>query len=275
LEFFRRYRDFFISVLLLGLPFVFLQANLKDPSHQNSFDRFVLKASTPIQYLASMVARTVSDVWGGYVYLVDVREENEFLQLDNERLKKINQKAGDLEAENGRLRKMLDFKEKAKSRMIAAQVISKNASSYFRVVRIVIDRGKGSVQPGMAVVTHEGLVGQVDRVWDNYSDVLLTVDPKSAVDVYIERNKSRGLLKGTGDSSRYECKVEYLLKTDEVQLGDAIVTSGMDKQFPEGIAVGKISKIRKREYGLFQEAWVEPSVDFSRVTDVFVMVPGP
>jgi rod shape-determining protein MreC len=51
-----------------------------------------------------------------------------------------------------------------------------------------------------------------------------------------------------------------------------VVTSGMDRQFPEGVEVGKVSKLRKREFGLFQEAWVQPSVDFSRVRDVFVMV---
>lgn len=274
MEFFRRYRDFFICVVLLGLPFIFLQANTKDPGKQNAFDRFVLRLSTPIQYVTSTVARTVSDVWGSYVYLVDVREENEFLRMENNRLRKLGGKASQLETDNARLRAMLAFRDSLKVKLVAAQVIGKNTSSYFRVVRIVIDRGQGAVQPGMAVVTHEGLVGQVDRVWDKFSDVLLTVDAKSSVDVYVERNKSRGLLKGTGDSSRYECKIEYLLKTDEVQPGDVVVTSGMDTQFPEGVVVGTVSKVRKREFGLFQEAWVEPSVDLSRVKDVFVLVPG-
>ena len=272
MDFFRRYRDFFICVILLGLPFLFLHSNLKDPSRHNSYDKVILKLSTPIQYISSMVARTISDVWGSYIYLVDVREENEFLQMENLRLRKVNEKTSQIHMENLRLRNMLEFKESAKHQLLAAQVIGKNTSPYFRVMRIVIDRGGMTLGPGMAVVTNEGLVGQIDKAWDEYSDVLLTVDPKSSIDVYIERNKSRGLLKGTGDSSRYECKIEYLLKTDEVQVGDAVVTSGMGKQFPEGIEVGKVSKIRKREFGLFQEAWVQPSVDLSRVKDVFVMV---
>ncbi|MFH1437415.1 MAG: rod shape-determining protein MreC [Pseudomonadota bacterium] len=272
MDFFRRYRDFFICVILLGLPFLFLHSNLKDPSRHNSYDKVILKLSTPIQYISSMVARTISDVWGSYIYLVDVREENEFLKMENLRLRKVNEKTNQIHMENLRLRKMLDFKDSAKHKLLAAQVIGKNTSPYFRVMRIVIDRGGMTVAPGMAVVTNEGLVGQIDEAWDEYSDVLLTVDPKSSIDVYIERNKSRGLLKGTGDSSRYECKIEYLLKTDEVQVGDAVVTSGMGKLFPEGIEVGKVSKIRKRDFGLFQEAWVQPSVDLSRVKDVFVMV---
>lgn len=272
MDFFRRYRDFFICVILLGLPFLFLHSNLKEPSKHNAFDKVILKVSTPIQYVSSMVARTITDVWGSYIYLVDVGEENEFLKMENLRLKKLNQQVNQLQMDNLRLRKMLEFKETSKHKFLAAQVIGKNTSPFFRVMRIAIDRGAAKVKPGMAVVTNEGLVGQVDGVWDIYSDVLLAVDPKSSIDVYTERNKSRGLLNGTGDSSKYECKIEYLLKTDEVQVGDVVVTSGMDKQFPEGVEVGKISKLRKREFGLFQEAWVQPSVDFSRVKDVFVMV---
>jgi len=272
MDFFRRYRDFFICVILLGLPFLFLHSNLKDPSRLNSFDRVVLKLSTPIQYVSAMVARTVSDMWGSYIYLVDVRAENEILKMENQRLRKLNQAANQLQLENVQLRSMLEFKETSKHRLLAAQVIGKDTSPYFKVLRITIDRGTAKVKPGMAVVTNEGLVGQVEATWDTYSDVLLAVDPKSSIDVIIERNKSRGLLKGTGDSSRYECKIEYLLKTDEVQIGDKVVTSGMDRQFPEGVEVGKVSKIKKREFGLFQEVWVQPTVDFSRVKDVFVMV---
>jgi rod shape-determining protein MreC len=272
MDFFRRYRDFFICVILLGLPFLFLHSNLKDPTRLNSFDRVVLKLSTPIQYVSAMVARTVSDMWGSYIYLVDVRAENEILKMENQRLRKLNQSANQLQMENVQLRSMLEFKETAKQKLLAAQVIGKDTSPYFKVLRITIDRGTAKVKPGMAVVTNEGLVGQVEATWDKYSDVLLAVDPKSSIDVVIERNKSRGLLKGTGDSSRYECKIEYLLKTDEVQIGDKVVTSGMDRQFPEGVEVGKVSKIKKREFGLFQEVWVQPTVDFSRVKDVFVMV---
>lgn len=272
MDFFRRYRDFFICVILLGLPFLFLHSNLKDPTRLNSFDRVVLKLSTPIQYVSAMVARTVSDMWGSYIYLVDVRAENEILKMENQRLRKLNQSANQLQMENVQLRSMLEFKETAKHKLLAAQVIGKDTSPYFKVLRITIDRGTAKVKPGMAVVTNEGLVGQIEATWDKYSDVLLAVDPKSSIDVLIERNKSRGLLKGTGDSSRYECKIEYLLKTDEVQIGDKVVTSGMDRQFPEGVEVGKVSKLKKREFGLFQEVWVQPTVDFSRVKDVFVMV---
>lgn len=272
MNFFRRYRDFFICVILLGLPFLFLHSNLKSPDDINAVDRVILRISSPVQYVAAMLGRTFSDVWGSYVYLVDVRSENESLKMELNRMRQRNKKVTELEAENQRLKRMLEFKETFQGEVIVAQVIGKDTSPFFRVMRISISRGSGQVKSGMPVMTYEGLVGQIEKVWGSYSDVLLTVDPKSSVDVVIKRNDARGILKGTGETNRYQCKIEYLLKTDEVRVGDLVYTSGMDKRFPEGIPVGKVSRIRKKEFGLFQEAWVDPAIDFSRVRDVFVMV---
>lgn len=275
MSFFRRYRDFFICVILLGLPFLFLHSNLKSPDKVNAVDRVILKISAPVQYVAAMMGRTFSDVWGSYVYLVDVRSENESLQMELNRLRQQNEKVMELQEDNQRLKRMLEFKESFERDMVVAQVIGKDTSPFFRVMRISINRGAGEVKSGMPVMTDEGLVGQIETTWGSYSDVLLAVDPKSSVDVVIKRNGSRGILKGTGETNRYQCKIEYLLKTDEVRVGDMVFTSGMDKRFPEGIPVGKISRLRKKEFGLFQEVWVDPAVDFSRVRDVFVMVSLP
>lgn len=275
MSFFRRYRDFFICVILLGLPFLFLHSNLKSPDKVNAVDRVILKVSAPVQYVAAMMGRTFSDVWGSYVYLVDVRSENESLQMELNRARKANQKVAELERENQRLKRMLEFKESFEGDVLVAQIIGKDTSPFFRVMRISLNRGAGEVKPGMPVMTDQGLVGQIEKSWGSYSDVLLAVDPKSSVDVVIKRNGSRGILKGTGETNRYQCKIEYLLKTDEVRVGDMVFTSGMDKRFPEGIPVGKISRLRKKEFGLFQEVWVDPAIDFSRVRDVFVMVSAP
>jgi rod shape-determining protein MreC len=275
MSFFRRYRDFFICVILLGLPFLFLHSNLKSPDKVNAVDRVILRVSAPVQYVAAMLGRTFSDVWGSYIYLVDVRSENEALLLELNRARRQNEKLSEIQQENQRLKHMLEFKETFEGDVVVAQVIGKDTSPFFRVMRISLNRGTGEVRPGMPVLTHEGLVGQIERIWGGYSDVLLTVDPKSSVDVLIKRNGSRGILKGTGETNRYQCRIEYLLKTDEVRIGDEVITSGMDKRFPEGIAVGVVSRLRKKEFGLFQEVWVDPAIDFSRVRDVFVMVSSP
>ena len=272
----RRYRDAFLCVVLLAVPFVFLNSNLKDPSRLNVLDRIVLKVSAPIQYVAAALARGASDVWEGYVWLVDVREESDALRYENSRLRDELHRVREAEVENRRLRRLLEFREGFQGSSRTAQVVAKDVSPYFRVVRIRLDRGdRDDVRPGMPVVAHDGLVGQIRRTWGRYSDVQLMVDSKSSVDVAVERNGSRGILRGTGELDRYACKVEYLVRTDDVRIGDIVRTSGIGRRFPAGIAVGRITKLTRREFGLYQEAEVTPSVDLSRLEDVLVLTTPP
>lgn len=272
----RRYRDAFLCVVLLAVPFVFLNSNLKDPSRLNVLDRIVLKISAPIQAVAAAMAQGVSDVWEGYVYLVDVREEADALQYENSRMRDEVHRLREAEVENRRLRRLLEFREGFQGSSRTAQVIAKDVSPYFRVVRVRLDRGdRDDVRPGMPVVAHDGLVGQIRRTWGRFSDVQLTVDSKSSVDVAVERNGSRGILRGTGEVGRYTCKIEYLLRTDDVRVGDVVRTSGIGRRFPSGIVVGRISKLTRREFGLYQEAEVTPSVDLSRLQEVLVLTTPP
>lgn len=272
----RRYRDAFLCVVLLAVPFIFLNSNLKDPSRLNVLDRIVLKISAPIQAVAAAMARGVSDVWEGYIYLVDVREQSDALAYENAHLRDEVHRLREAEVENRRLRRLLEFREGFQGSSRTAQVIAKDVSPYFRVVRVRLDRGdRDDVRPGMPVVAHDGLVGQIRRTWGRYSDVQLTVDSKSSVDVVVERNGSRGILRGTGEVGRYACKIEYLLRTDDVRVGDVVRTSGIGRRFPSGIVVGRISKLTRREFGLYQEAEVTPSVDLSRLQEVLVLTTPP
>ncbi|MBI2892223.1 MAG: rod shape-determining protein MreC [Deltaproteobacteria bacterium] len=273
----RRYRDAFLCVVLLAVPFLFLNSNLKDPSRLNVLDRVILKISAPIQWVAAAVARGVSDVWEGYIYLVDVREESDALRYENARLREENHRFREAEIENRRLRRLLEFRESFQGAVRTAQVIAKDVlPPHFRVMRIRLDRGdRDDVRPGMPVVAHNGLVGQIRRSWGRYSDVLLTVDSKSSVDVMIERNGSRGILRGTGEADRYACRLEYLLRSDDVRVGDVVHTSGIGRRFPRGVLVGRISKVTRRDFGLYQEAEVTPSVDLSRLEEVLVLTTPP
>src|SRR5690349_23411563 len=104
MNFFRRFRDAAICVALLAVPFFFLNANLKDPAKTNVLDRLVLKISAPIQYVATQFANGVSSVWEGYVWLVDVKEDNDRLRATNSRLRSENAQLRQQGRENRRLR---------------------------------------------------------------------------------------------------------------------------------------------------------------------------
>jgi rod shape-determining protein MreC len=272
---FRRLRDAAIAIVLLALPFFVLNANLREPGRENFYDEPILALSAPIQSLGASVARAVSDFLADYVYLVEVRQENERLRA---RLARLDQEHEQLTAEaleNRRLRSLLSLRERVGGQVIAAQVIGRDVSPFFRVTRVEVDRGeRDHVREGMPVVAARGLVGQIRRTWGRYSDVLLAVDEGSAVDVIVQRTGSRGMLRGTGEDDRYMSRIEYLGRDDEVRVGDLVHTSGLGQRFPASILVGRITRIVRADSGMFQEVEVAPAVDFSTLDEVLVLEGG-
>ena len=275
MSYFRRFRDAAISIALLIIPFLFLNANLSDPSSTSVVDQLFLQLSAPVQYLAAEAAESVSGVVEEYVYLVDVRQENERLRMDSERLAEENRLLRVEARENQRLRDLLALRERLRGESVAARVVGKDFSPYFRVVRLRLDRGaRDRVREGMPVVGAQGLVGQVRRTFGRHADVRLTVDQESAVDVVVQRTGARGVLRGTGESDRYAAHVQYLKREDEVEVGDEVYTSGLGRRFPASILVGRITRVERAEFGLYQEVEVTPTVDFSSLEEVLVLTEG-
>ena len=170
----------------------------------------------------------------------------------------------------GELERLLKLRSTLPSGVLAAHVVGAETSAFFRVVRVRLDRGEGEAKPGMPVVSSAGVVGRVQRVYGPYSDVLLAADAKSAIDVVLPRTGGRGVIKGIAGDNRYRTRIEYLLRKDEIAEGDTVVTSGLGA-FPRDLVVGKVVKVTKRDFGLYQEAEVEPSVDFAKLTEVLIV----
>ena len=124
----------------------------------------------------------------------------------------------------------------------------------------------------MPVITLDGTVGTVERVAGDKVAVQLAVDSGFGVDVVVERTGARGFVRGVGDKSRYVVRVEYVHRTDEVEVGDLLVTSGVGCRFPKGIPVARVKKLQKREFGIYQTVEAEPSVDFSRLSEVLIIL---
>lgn len=275
MNFFRRFRETVIVGILLALPFFFLHANLRDPAQATLVDRIVLRASAPLQWVATQAARGVTDVVEQYVYLVDVKQDNERLRVENARLREDVARLETEARDNGHLRELLGLRDQLGGEQVFAEVIGKEVSANFRVVRIRVDRGeRDRVREGMPVVTPEGLVGQIRRTFGRYADVQLVVDRESRVDVAVQRNGARGMLVGTGQDDRYLCRIQYLLRADEVRVGDLVETSGFGHRFPAHIVVGRVAHVTRRDFGLYQEAEVTPAVAFGEFENVSVLLTG-
>jgi rod shape-determining protein MreC len=269
---FKRYRDLGIVIVLLAVPFFFLRANMKRPENLNGLDRVVLRVSAPIEFAASSLARGVSNLWESYVYLVDVKADNERLAYENARLKEQVHRLEQKETENRELRRLLQLRESLPGDLVSAQVVGKDFTEFFRVTRVVLDRGSRNIRPHMPVVSPDGVVGAVLRVAGDAVDVQLSVDAAFGIDVEDERTHARGFVRGTGDPSRYACKVENVDSRDEVEIGDLLVTSGKGKWFPKGLPVARVTKVVKREPGRDQEIEASPTVNFSRLDAVLILV---
>ena len=272
---FKRYRDVGIVIVLLAVPFFFLRANMREPSKLNALDRVILRISAPIEFAASSLARGISNVWESYVYLVDVKADNERLAYDNARLREQVHHLEQKEAENRELRRLLQLRESIPGDLVSAQVVGKDFNEFFRVTRVVLDRGSRNIRPHMPVISPDGVVGAVLRVAGDAVDVQLAVDAAFNIDVEDERTHARGFARGTGDPSRYVCKVENVDSRDEVEIGDLLVTSGKGKWLPKGLPVARVMKVVKREPGRDQEIEAVPTVNFSRLDAVLIVVAPP
>lgn len=272
---FKRYRDVGIVIVLLAVPFFFLRANMKNPSNLNALDRVILRISAPIEFAASSLARGVSGVWESYVYLVDVKADSERLAYQNARLREQIHRMEQRDAENRELRRLLQLRESLPGELVSAQVVGKDFTEFFRVTRVVLDRGSRNIRPHMPVVSPDGVVGSVLRVAGDAVDVQLSVDAAFGIDVVVERTGARGFARGTGDPSRYGCKIENVDSRDEVEIGDLLVTSGKGKWFPKGLPVARVTKVVKREPGRDQEIDATPTVNFSRLDAVLILATPP
>lgn len=269
---FRRYRDIIIVVLLLAVPFFFLRASIRRPEEMGVVDRAIMRFATPIEYVSSALARGLSALVGDYVYLVDVKKDNDKLAYENARLRSELRKLEGTEAENIRLRRLLNLRETVQAETVSAVVIGKDTTEYFRVAHVTLDNPGAQVKVGMPVLSFDGTVGTVLRIAGDRVDVELTVDSGFGVDVMVERTGARGFVRGIGDRSRHAVRVEYVQRTDEVDVGDVLLTSGVGCRFPKGIPVARVNKVVRRDFGMYQAVEAEPTVDFSRLEEVLIVL---
>jgi rod shape-determining protein MreC len=272
---FKRYRDVLIVLVALAVPFWFLRYSMqRDPRQLSGPDKLIVRIITPIQFAAATLARGISGIWTDYVYLVDVKEDNTKLAAENARLEARVRKLEHLEEENRRLRGLLELKNHMKADVLSAEVISKDTAEYFRVAHVTLDRPSSAIRSGarLPVVTLDGVVGTTGKVAGETVEVQLVVDAGSGVDVVVERTGARGFVRGSGHPSKYVCRVEYVKRTDEIEVGDLLVTSGWGKRFPKGIPVARVTEVVRRDFGIYQTVTAEPTVDFSRLREVLIVI---
>lgn len=197
----------------------------------------------------------------------------------------LRQRNAELESENAALRaQVIELSERAsqvdtlaalvdysranpESSYVAADVIGRDPSPFLHY--IIINRGSNDgILRGMPVITEQGLVGRVDAVIADAARVQLITDPVSAINVRLQNSDVEAILSGsvTGDLS-----LNLIPQDVTIEEGDLVLTSGLGGGYPTDLIIGQVTNIRKREADLFQQASVQPVVDFSRLSIVLII----
>ena len=265
---FRRSYLLIFVILLLVFALVLMSLRARQRKGIEFFDVLLMEICSPLEKASVVVIKTVQNTFREHVFLVNVEKENRVLRRKVTELQEENRRMTEVKLANERLKQLLQFREETPLSMVGAEVIGQDPSSWFKSV--TIDKGeKDGVKKGMAVICPGGIIGQILKTAPDYATVLLITDYNSAVDSIVQRTRAKAIVEGRGEN---RCQLKYLLRTEEVAVGDAIVTSGLGGNFPKGLMVGEVKKVDKKGHGVFQYAELAPSVDMTKLEEVFVIM---
>lgn len=232
-------------------------------------------AFTVLHPFQLVVARGVAGVvaaWRGFVDLRGVRQENRRLQAELEALRGELRRREPQAEESQRLRALLDLRQALPQPGTAAEVVARGGLPWYRT--FVVDRGSESgVELNAPVVSPDGLVGRVIAVAPGASKVQALLDRHAGAAVLVERSRVTGVVSGqmgAADAAQPLLTLKYVPARSDVAVGDSVVTSGLDRIFPKGLLVGRVSHVGPGA-GLFEELYVTPAVSFERLEAVLVL----
>ena len=204
--------------------------------------------------------------------LRDLRQRNLQLQAEVNRLSVENARLIEVERENERLRQLLNFTRSNpwydyRAAAVIGHKIGQDTSNL--LFSIFIDVGaRDGVAVDMPVITDRGLVGRVVAVGPNVAEVLLLIDPASAVNARIQNSRVTGLVRGNIDGGLV---MERIPQGETVSPGDIVLTSGLGGNFPDKLVIGQITEVLHRDSDMFQSARLRPTVDFGKLETVLVI----
>lgn len=272
----RRIIIFIITIIVLA-HFVFTSSRVPGVELPLT-DKLVMKLYSPILRGLSKVKHATSHFLDDYFFLVGSSRQNRTLSATVEHLL----------IENQSLQTQLNIQNEQKQaieqyKYLDQKILSVNQIAFDPLLSsktMIIDAGaiKGVSLNGVVVSGH-GLVGRVIEVFDKSSKVLLVIDPYFSVDTVNQRSGLRALVQGLlqnqleARSLPFLSQVTYFEKGHDMQKGDVLVTSGLGGMYPKGIAVGEVVALAATSSeALAKGVVVRPSVDFTKMAAVFVLV---
>jgi rod shape-determining protein MreC len=263
----RRGGSALLFVLVVVAQIVLISAQVTSKSGRPVLQAVAFGLVAEVQRLGAGAVDAVTAVWQGYFDLRGIRDENAQLrqQLADAQIRLQQERA--LAQRSGELAALLDLRARVPLETTAAEVVAAAATPDFRTVTI----GKGTtagLRPDMAVLAPEGVVGRVIVPSARAAKVQLLIDRNAAAGALLERTRAQGVVVGTGEDG---LKLDYVLGTAEVTVGDVVVTSGIDGIYPKGFVIGRVEFV-ERSGNAYREIRVKPAVDFTSLEEVLVVL---
>jgi rod shape-determining protein MreC len=260
-----------LAALLLS-QVVLMSTNARRPDSEQSLLRiWMVTAFAPVVRVADSALSSVKGAGASYIDLRHAREENVDLREKVDQLTAERNIALERASELDRLRTQLALPTRPQYRELAANVISRDASLWFR--RLTIDRGSlNGVKRDMPVITAGGIVGRIISVGPNFAMVQVITDKHAGLGAMLQASRAMGEVRGL-DNDRSELK--NISTGEKVEVGESVVTTGLDRIYPKGLLVGTVESVEADPNAPWHRIVIKPAAPVDRVEHVVVLLVEP
>jgi rod shape-determining protein MreC len=262
-----RHKSLFLLAGVIVLQVLLLAVQIRRDSQGRLIRVWTVGAVTPFERAGATGVGGIRGAWRHYFALQNTSRENERLRHENDTLKLQLDQLQSKAAEADRLGTLLSFRQAHQSiSMVAARVIGTSADTASQTV--YLDRGeRDNIHRNMGVITPDGVVGKVIESYRNTSQVLLLTDKDSGVGAMLAESRIQSPVGGVGEPL---LSMKYVANDDTVNVGDRVVTSGMDRIFPRDLPVGTVTQIKPGNP--FKQIRLRPAANLERLEEVIVLL---
>jgi rod shape-determining protein MreC len=262
-----RHKSLFLLAGVIVLQVLLLAVQIHRDSQGRLIRVWTVGAVTPFERAGATGIGGIRGAWRHYFALQNTSRENERLRHENDELKLQLNQLQSKAAEADRLGTLLSFRQAHQSiSMVVARVIGTSADTASQT--IYLDRGeRDNIRRNMGVITPDGVVGKVIESYRNTSQVLLLTDKDSGVGAMLAETRIQSPVGGVGEPL---LSMKYVANDDTVNVGDRVVTSGMDRIFPRDLPVGTVTQIKPGTP--FKQIRLRPAANLERLEEVIVLL---
>lgn len=258
----------FIFLLAVALPLIFLDKS----GYLDQAKNITAYFAGNIMEIFQPLSNKINDFFWTIENISEFKDKNIKLEEENLKMNYEISRLKEAQRENEILRKQIEFSknsclEENCLEWKMAGVIGRDPGSFGK--QIFIDLGSADgIQEGQAAVASGGLlVGKVAEVFGGFSKIILITDPKSSVNSITQTSRANGVVKGSYATG---IKLEMINQSEDLAVGDLIITSGLEDKIPKGLIIGKVSRVEESANNVFKSAQIEMLADFNRLEEIFI-----